>query len=148
MNINKNFTEDVAALASVAPTSQAASTVVLGPVNSYLWRRLVAVLHLGALGSSATVDSVVKTSATSGGSYAALNPNVAITTVSAGAENVVFVEVKAETIQATGTGPWVEFTITVATAASITSAILYGVVPRYEPASDYNETNVTQILVA
>lgn len=149
MDSNRNLSESLAVVGVINPTSQAAAESLSGAVNTALHRRLLAVIQVGAFGASATVDAVFKASATAGGSYVAV-PGSAITQMlAAGGNNkVVELELKAETLAALGVGPYVKLSVTVGTAATLTSAVVYGSADRYEPASDQDLAAVTQKVVA
>jgi hypothetical protein len=146
---NRNLSESIAILGIKTPTSQGVGEQLSAAIHAGRYRRLVAVIQVGAFGASATVDATFKASSTSGGTYTAV-PGAAITQMLAagGNDKVVIIELKAETLKALGVGPYVKLSVTVGTAATLTAAVVYGVVDRYEPASDNNVANVTQTVVA
>ncbi len=142
---NQNITEGLSQLGSIPPASQsvaAHSTAAIGLKNS---RRLLFAIHVGAISGGATVDFKVQACATSGGSYADV-AGAAITQITSGAETIVFLEVKAESLQSLGVGPYVKGVLTVGTAVCVAGVICYGGSNRYDPASDFNAATTTQIV--
>ena len=83
--------------------------------------------------------------ATSGGSYADVT-GAAITQITTGTETIVFLEVRAETLQALGVGPYVKGVLTIGTAVCVAGVICYGGANRHDPASDFNASTTVQIL--
>lgn len=148
MEYNRNLTESLVVLGTVKPQAAAAGTYTAGPFNLLFARRIVGRIHVGALGTSGTVDAKYQASATSGGTYADV-AGAAIAQVNSGAENVAQLELKGETLAGAGQGPWVKLLITVGgSTATQLSAIVEGGAAGYEPASDNNAATVTQTVVA
>lgn len=149
MDYNRNITETLVELGRITPTSQPAGELLSAAINMKLHRRVFATILVGTFGSSATVDAVFKSSATSGGTYTAIT-GAAITQMLAagGNDKVVQIELKAETLSNLGVGPFVKLSVTVGTAPTLTAAVVYGVDDRYEPASDNNSAELTQTVVA
>jgi hypothetical protein len=145
MQYNENITEALAVLGQLAPSSLSAAAHTVGPFNTKLFRRIVAIVNIGALGSSATVDVQFK-AINSSSSYVAVT-GTTITQITTGSTNLVLVELRAETLAAQNLGPNVELVITVGTAASQVSAVVLGTAGYY-PSSDYNVVTPTQTLVA
>lgn len=149
MDYNRNVSEALAPVGQITPTSQAAGEQLSAAINMQLHRRLFAVISVGAFGASATLDAVFKASSTSGGTYTAVTGAAITQMLAAGGNNkIVTIEVKAETLAALGVGPWVKLSVTVGTAATLTSAVVLGACERYEPASDNNLAAVTQQITA
>lgn len=140
---NERITEALAYAARLAPASQSAGTVNLGPVQLAQAKKALFILNLGAFGSSATVDAKVQTSATSGGTYADVAGG-AITQQTA--TGLVLIEVRAETLQNLDHNPWVRVSITIATAAVVMSGEVLLAPTDYSPSSLLN-TTVLQTLV-
>lgn len=146
MDANRNVTEALAILGVISPSSQGVGEALSGPVNMSRYRRLFAAINIGAVGGAGTVDAKFVASATSGGTYTAVT-GTSITQIAA-ASKIVVIELKAETLQAAGQGPYVKLSLTVGGNAVLTAAIVYGAGDRYEPASDANLAAVAQLLVA
>lgn len=147
MDFLRNLSESLAVVGKIDPTSQAASTVLSGAINTKLYRRIFAVVQVGALGSSATVNAKFTAAPTSGGSYVDVT-GAAITQVDTAGSKIAILELKAETLAALGLGGFVKLSLTVGTAATLTSAVIYGSCARYEPASDNNDASVASVTVA
>ena len=121
---NENISEALAVVGQIAPQSTS-TTVTTAAFNSAGFFRVMAILNLGTLGSSATVNAHFTASATSGGSYATIT-GTTITQITSGSTNLVLVEIKAESLAGASIGPWLKFSVTVGTAASLVSAVVVG----------------------
>jgi hypothetical protein len=121
---NENVSEALAILGQIAPVS-AETTTYTADFNSAGFFRIMAILNVGVLGSSATVDAGFKASATIAGTYATVT-GTTITQITAGATNLVLVELKAESLAGLGVGPCLKFYVTTGTAASLISAVVVG----------------------
>lgn len=149
MEYNRNVSESVAVLGIKTPTSQGPGEQLSAAIHAGRYRRLLAIVQVGAFGASATVDVTFKAAATSGGVYTAVPGAAIVQAVAAGGNDKVFlVELKAETLKSLGVGPFVKLSVTVGTAATLTSAVVLGTCDRYEPASDNNIAAVAQTVVA
>lgn len=124
LNYNENISEALAVVGQIAPVSTS-TTVATAAFNGAGFYRFLAILNVGALGSSATVNAGFEASTTSGGSYTAITATE-ITQISTGSTNLVLVELKAETIAGLAVGPFLKFYVTVGTAASLVSAVVVG----------------------
>ncbi len=146
MPYNENMSEGLVVLATLPSASQTTGAKAVGPFTIKSMNRVLFIIDVGTLGSSATIDFQIQSSATQGGSYV-LVPGTAITQITAGASNLVLVELKMETLAILGVGPWIKGVLTPGTAASQGSVIALGS-PKYSPGSDYNVVTPAQILVA
>lgn len=144
---NERLTEALAVLAQLAPANQTAAAHAVGPFSIAEFGRVIFLINVGVLGSSATVDFKVQASATSGGTYADVS-GTSITQITSGATNFVTVEVTREALMASSQGPYIKGVLTVGTAASQAGVVALGAEPRYGPASDFNVVTPTQQLVA
>lgn len=141
---NENVSEAFAVLALIAPSSSS-TTQTTSAFNSAGFYKVVALLQVGALGSSATVDAGFKAGATSGTVTTTVTGST-ITQITSGSTNFVWVELRAESLAGLGVGPWLKFYITVGTAASLVGAVVLGTYCYY-PSSDKNVVSPTQTLV-
>lgn len=143
--INENMTEALAVMAVVAPASQSTGTASFGPINMTTLKRLEVVLNVGSVGVAGTVDFNISTASASGASYGVLSGSQ-ITQMTA--SGVALVEVKSETIGASGRGVWVKGNIVVGTNAVVTSAVALGAVSDYSPTSSKGMTlNQTAVVL-
>ena len=147
MNYNENMTEALAVLGQLASAVQTVAAHAIGPFNMANFRKVLFIVDLGALGTSATVDFKVQAEPTNGGTATDIT-GAAITQITAGATSLLLVEVRAETVEALGLGPWIKGVLTVGVAASAASVVALGAIARYKPESDYNVVAPTQVVVA
>jgi hypothetical protein len=146
MNPNIKFSERTAVLATLDPASVAASTVVSTWVSVANYHSICAVLQTGVLGASATVDAKLRQASDSSGTGAKDITGKAITQIvkASGDNKQATIECRPEDLdQANGFG-YVALSVTVGTAASLLSAALLGVNPRFVPASANNQAGVVQ----
>ncbi len=149
MDYNRNLSESLAVVGKIDPSSQAAGELLSGAINMLTHRRIFAIISVGAFGASATVDATFKASSTSGGTYAAVTGTAITQALAGGGNNIVLeIELKAETLAQLGVGPFVKLSVTVGTAATLTSAVVLGACGRFEPESDNDLTAVKQKIVA
>lgn len=134
--INENISEALTSLFRIAAASKSAAAYALGPVQMNPFQKIQARLNIGAISGGATVDAKWQASATSGGTYADISGATALTQVAATPTNIITMELKAETLQATGK-TWVKLVVTVGTAAVVLGAELIAGPTGYAPASDY-----------
>ena len=145
---NAKGSELLSVLATIDPASQAAGAASTGwvPVADYF--ALLAVVQTGVLGTSATVDVKLQQALDSSGTGAKDISGKAITQIvkATGDNKQVLVNVKPEELDTVNGFGFVRVTVTVGVAASITSAQLLGVNPRYAPADVGNQAAVVQVI--
>lgn len=143
---NENMSEALAVVGQIAPVSSS-TTVNTAVFNAAGFYRVLAIVNVGALGSSATVDAGFKSGTTSG-TVTTTVTGTTITQITSGSTNLVLVELKAETLAGLTEGPYLKFYITVGTAASLISAVVLGCYC-YAPSSSATAAlSLTQTLVA
>lgn len=133
MFVNQKISETLAVLATLDPASQAAATVTTGWVDASTYLALMAVIHTGVLGASATVDAKLQQATDSGGTGAKDVTAKAITQIvkANGDNKQAIINCKGSDIDTEGGFRFVRLSLTVGTAASIVSATLYGGIARY-----------------
>jgi hypothetical protein len=145
---NAKGSELLSVLATIDPASQAAGAASTGwvPVANYF--AILAVVQTGVLGTSATVDAKLQQALDSSGTGAKDISGKAITQIvkATGDNKQVLVNVKPEELDTVNGFGFVRLTVTVGVAASITSAQLLGVNPRYAPADVGNQAAVAQVI--
>jgi hypothetical protein len=148
MDVNMKFSERAAILAAINPSSQAAGAATSGWVSARDYHRLVALIQTGVLGASATVDAKFQQATDSSGTSAKDVANEAITQIlkASGDNKQAIVELDVNALDAANGFAYVQFSLTVGTAASLTSGLLLGINPRYVPASAANAASVVQIV--
>ena len=145
---NSKASEMLAVLATIDPATQAAGTVSTGWVSVANYLGFLALVQTGVLGTSATVDAKLQQALDSAGTGAKDISGKAITQIvkATGDNKQVLVNVKPEELDTVNGFGFMRVTVTVGVAASITSAQLLGVNPRYAPADVGNQAAVVQVI--
>ena len=145
---NSKASEMLAVLATIDPATQAAGAVSTGWVSVANHLGFLALVQTGVLGTSATVDAKLQQALDSAGTGAKDISGKAITQIvkATGDNKQVLVNVKPEELDTVNGFGFVRVTVTVGVAASITSAQLLGVNPRYAPADVGNQAAVVQVI--
>lgn len=148
MYANARISEQVAVLATLDPVSQGAATVTTGWVSMGKFARLVALIGVGAMTATSTVDAKLQQATDAAGTGAKDIANKAITQLlAAGGNNrQVEIDLRDDELDVNNNFAFVRLSITVAAAASLIQAALIGAVPRNGLASDSNQAGVVQIV--
>ena len=145
---NSKASEMLAVLATIDPATQSAGAVSTGWISVANHLGFLALVQTGVLGTSATVDAKLQQALDSAGTGAKDISGKAITQIvkATGDNKQVLVNVKPEELDTVNGFGFVRLTVTVGVAASITSAQLLGVNPRYAPADVGNQAAVVQVI--
>ena len=145
---NSKASEMLAVLATIDPATQAAGAASTGWVSVANYLGFLALVQTGLLGTSATVDAKLQQALDSAGTGAKDISGKAITQIvkASGDNKQVLVNVKPEELDTVNGFGFVRVIVTVGVAASITSAQLLGVNPRYAPADVGNQAAVVQVI--
>jgi len=145
---NAKGSELLSVLATIDPASQAAGAASTGWVSVANYFGFLALVQTGVLGPSATVDAKLQQALDSAGTGAKDISGKAITQIvkATGDNKQAIVNVKPEELDTVNGFGFVRVTVTVGVAASITSAQLLGVNPRYAPADVGNQAAVVQVI--
>jgi hypothetical protein len=145
---NSKASEMLAVLGTIDPATQAAGAVSTGWISVANHLGFLALVQTGVLGTSATVDAKLQQALDSSGTGAKDISGKAITQIvkATGDNKQVLVNVKPEELDTVNGFGFVRVTVTVGVAASITSAQLLGVNPRYAPADVGNQAAVVQVI--
>lgn len=145
MNSNAKLSEHLAIVATLDPASVAAGTVTTGWVSVANLLQLAAIIQTGVLGASATLDAKIQQATSSGGAGAKDVSGKAITQIvkATGDNKQAVISFRTSDLDVEGGFAYVRLSATVGTAASIFGALLVAL-PRYEPASAYNQAAVAQ----
>lgn len=135
----------VAVVGVVNPASQSVGAVETAAIDASKFFKVVFVLQTGVLGTSATVDFVVKGDAASGGAYATTLKTATQIVKASGDNKQVVAEVTSEELGQAGLR-YVKGVATVGTAASILGMVALGVDGRYKPETDNDLASVAQIV--
>lgn len=143
-----NRPSDIATvLTALDPVSQSAATVVTSWVPITDVQSILAVLAVGALGTSATVDAKLRQATNSSGGSAKDITGKAITQLTkAGSDDnkQVLLNVRPDELDMANGFTHVALSITVATAACLISAMLLGFDARFQPKS--HATTVDEVV--
>ena len=143
-----NRPSDIATvLAALDPVSQSAATVVTSWVPITDVQSILAVLAVGALGTSATVDAKLRQATNSSGGSAKDITGKAITQLTkAGSDDYkqVLLNVRPDELDMANGFTHIALSITVATAACLISAVLLGFNARFQPKS--HATTVDEVV--
>ncbi len=134
-------------LAVLDPISQGAATVTTAWVSMATFENMVAVIHSGVLGASATLDAKLQQAQDGSGTGAKDITGKALVqlTKAASKDNKqAFINLRSEELDVNGGFSYVRLSVTVAVAASLISAELYGLDARYQPATQ--ATSVDQAI--
>lgn len=145
---NVKASEQVAVLGSINPSSQAAGGASTGWIPAMSFSKFLALVQAGAFGAAATVDASIQQAQDANGTNAKAIAGKAIATLVAAnnANDQVEINLDAQELDVANGFSYINLTITVGAAATLTAGLLLGFVPRYAPASDYNAASVAQIV--
>ena len=145
---NSKASEMLAVLATIDPASQAAGALSTGWVSVANHLGFLAAVQTGVLGTAATVDAKLQQAQDITGTGAKDISGKAITQIvkATGDNKQALINVKPEELDTVNGFGFVRVTVTVGVAASITSAQLLGVNPRFAPADAANQAAVLQVI--
>ncbi len=145
---NAKASELLAVLATIDPVSQAAGTVTTGWITVANHHALLAVIQTGVLGASATLDAKLQQATDGSGTGAKDITGKALTQIvkATGDNKQALINVKPEELDTVNGFGFIRLSITVGVAASLTSAQVLGINPRFAPADAGNQAGVAQIV--
>jgi hypothetical protein len=148
--INIQLNEMIGVVGCIDPDVHTAAAYITDEIDMNLWSRVLFIVMAGTLGSSATLDFIVKGgAATNAGSHATAVTGKAITQVTQagtdGSDKQYLVEVSAEECAAQGLN-FIEGTMTVATATSDAGVIVIGLREDYSDVTAKDLASVTEII--
>jgi hypothetical protein len=145
---NIKASEQVAVLGAITPSSQGAGALTTSWISVANFNKLLGLIQTGVLGASATVDAKFQQATDSSGTNAKDVSGAALTQiVKATGDNVqAEINLDPQQLDVANGFAFVQLSVTVGTAASLTAALLLGFTPRFAPASDANATSVKQIV--
>jgi len=148
MYANARISEQQAVLATIDPVLQGAGTVTTGWVSMGKFARLMALIGVGAMTATSTVDAKLQQATDNAGTGVKDIANKAITQLlAAGGNNrQVEIDLREDELDVTNSFAFVRLSITVAVATSQLNAVVLGAVPRNGLASDSNQAGVVQIV--
>jgi hypothetical protein len=148
--MTSKLTERLALLGAIDPDVTTASTVTSDWGNAGLFDRILALVAMGTLGSSATVDAKLEQAQDSGGTGAKDVSGTDITQqTQAGtdaSDKQVWINLKADELDKANGFEYVRLSITVGTATSDIAGFLFGGDARHQPANDNDLASVVEIV--
>lgn len=146
---NALASEQVAVVATIDPDAYTANTYTSDWVAMKDWELIMAVVMLGDLGSSATVDAKLEQATDSDGTGAKDITSKSITQFTqAGTDSdkQAIINCRREELDLDNSFDYVRLSMTVATATSDCGGIVLGLVPRRGPAQDNDLASVDEIV--
>jgi len=146
---NSKASELLSVLATIDPSNQAAGAATTGWISVANYHGFLAEVQTGALGTSATLDAKLQQALDSSGTGAKDITGKSITQLTqaaSGSNRQALINVKPEELDTVNGFGFVRLSVTVGVAASMTSAQLIGVNPRYAPADSQNQAAVAQVI--
>lgn len=150
MASNIQLTESLGVVATIDPDVHTAAAYISDEIDMSKWTRVVFIVMTGTLGSSATVDFVVKGgAATNAGSHSTTVTGKSLTQITQagtdGSDKQYLVEVSAEECAAQGLN-FIEGTMTVGTATSDAGCVAIGYRDDYSDVTAQDLASVTEIV--
>lgn len=145
----KKPSEVVAVLGTIDPDANTAATLVSDYANVANFEQIMAIVLLGDLGSSATIDAkLVQAVNSSGGSVKDITGKAVTQLTEAGTDSnkQVILQCRADELDVAGGFSWVALSMTTGTATSDSGAVLLGLNPTFGPASGYDLASVDEIV--
>lgn len=145
---NERLSEGLAVVSCIDPDAYTAAAYTGDVIDMQKYKRVMFIVMAGDLGSSATVDWVLKGDTASGGSYSTTITGKSITQLTqAGTDDnkQVIIEVTAEEVAAQGYR-YIRETLTVGTATSDAGSVALAFGFRNSPASDTDLSSVDEIV--
>ena len=135
-------------LATIDPASQAVGTVTTGWISAGNHHNLLALVQSGALGTGATLDAKIQRAPDASGTGAKDVTGKAITQIvkATGDNKQALINLRPDDLDANNGYAYVRLSLTVAVAASLTSAQVLGFNPRFAPGDASNQAAVAQVV--
>ena len=146
---NAKGSEQLAILATLDPSNQAAGVANSNWIPLSGYHSLLAVIQTGALANASTVDAKLQQATDGNGTGAKDITGKTITQLNQaanGASRQALINLRPEELDVNAGFAYVRLVVTVGTAAAFTSAQLLGMNPRYEPADGANQSAVAQVV--
>ena len=145
---NAKGSELISVLATIDPASQVAGTVNTGWISAGNHHNLLALIQSGVLGTGATLDAKLQQATDASGTGAKDVAGKAITQIvkATGDSKQALINLRPEELDVNNGFSYVRLSVTVAVAASLTSAQLLGFNPRFAPGDASNQAAVAQVI--
>lgn len=140
---------DRASIVGVIDPQSASTAKTTGWIDASKFQNFLALIEVGVLGASATVDAKIQQATDSSGSGAKDITGKSITQltkVGTDDSKQVLINVHQDEIDAANSFCFIQLSVTPATAASLIAAQVLGFDPRYAPATDFDATTVDEVV--
>ncbi len=147
--LNQLASEGFAVVGAIDPDVLTATTHDSGWIDAKDFHNFLAVIMVGTLGASATVDAILQQASDSSGTGAKAITGKAITQLTdAGSDDdsQALINLRPEELDRANGFTHFRVRITVAAASCDGAAAIFGCGPRYGPASDYDAASVDEIV--
>lgn len=138
-----------AIVGAIDPDAYAASTVATGWVDIANWSQLMAIVAVGDMVATSTVDAKIRQATDNSGTSAKDVTGLAITQLTqAGTDDnkQAVINVKQTDLDYNNDFQFVQLSVTIGTAGSDLGGLLLGFDPRYNTASDSDASTVDEIV--
>jgi len=137
--------EQWAVIGVVDPDANSAAAYDTDEIDMALWHRIQAIVLVGTMASSSTVDFKLQDSDASGGTFSDITGKAITQLTQAGTDSDKQAIVNCRFDELNTDARYVKGVLTVATAASDSGVVILGM-PRYAPASDNDLSSVDEIV--
>lgn len=140
--------EKIAVVGTIDPDAYTASTYVSDYIDMSKWHSLMAVIAVGAMTASGTVDAKLRQATTATGASVKDITGKSITqlTATGDSDKQAIINLRDQELDIDGGFRYVNLTVTVAVAASDAGAIVLGCDPRNAPANANDLASVDEIV--
>ncbi len=144
-----NPSQLAAVVGAIDPDANTAATFTTGWISMSTFVSIMAIIMVGTLGASATVDAKLEqaTDASGTGAKDVTGSDITqLTQAGSDSDKQAIIECNAEDLDIANDFTHVRLSVTVGTATSDIGAVVLGLDPRYAPASDYDAATVDEIV--
>ena len=144
-----NPSQLAAVVGAIDPDALAAATYTTGWISMSDFQSIMAVVMVGTLGASATVDAKLEQATDASGTGAkdvAGSDITQLTEAGSDDDKQVVIECNAEDLDIALDFTHVRLSVTIGAATSDAGAVVLGMSPRYAPASDNDTATVSEIV--
>ena len=144
-----NPSQLAAVVGAIDPDALAAATYTTGWISMSDFQSIMAVVMVGTLGASATVDAKLEQATDASGTGAkdvAGSDITQLTEAGSDDDKQVVIECNAEDLDIANDFNHVRLSVTIGAATSDAGAVVLGTSPRYAPASDNDAATVSEIV--
>ncbi len=151
MSMSNLLPSEVAAvLATIDPDANSNATYLSDAIDMSKFDALLAVIMIGTMVGSSTINASFTQATTSGGTYKAISPAKAMTALSQASPDAsdkqVLMNLRAEELDIDNGYRYVKLSLVIGAAASDSAVVVLGFGSRFGPAYDNDLASVTEIV--